>query len=111
MGVCVQCIIKKQRRAFSRCQHSIRYVTVRVSVRPYVSVRLSYSSAAAAIGGFAAVGSAARRYRSIDVRPAPQKHGAQLQMRAVSRLQLTQEAEHRLVILSFIRFSVTYCHI
>ena len=40
------------------------------------SVRLSRSPAAAACGGFAALGPAGRRYRSIAERPAPQQHGA-----------------------------------
>jgi len=71
----------------------------RYGVRP--SVCLSRSPAAAACGGFAAVRPAARRYRSIAARPVPQQHGpqhgAQQQMRAVPRLQLTQEAEFRFV--------------
>jgi len=71
----------------------------RYGVRP--SVCLSRSPAAAACGGFAAVHPAARRYRSIAARPVPQQHGpqhgAQQQMRAVKRLQLTQEAEFRFV--------------
>ena len=45
-----------------------------VSVR--LSVCLSHSPAAAAYGGFAAVGPADRKYRSIAARPAPQQHGA-----------------------------------
>ena len=57
------------------CPHSMRsriYETVR---RP--SVCLSHSPAAAACAGFAAVGPAGRRYRSIAARPAPQpQHGA-----------------------------------
>jgi len=44
------------------------YVTVR-----YLSFCLSYSPAAAASGGFAAVGPAGRTYRSIAARPAPQQ--------------------------------------
>ena len=38
-----------------------------------MSVRLSVP---AACGGFAAVGEAGRKYRSIAARPAPQQHGA-----------------------------------
>ena len=54
--------------------HSMRSrvcVTVRCP-----SVCLSHSLAAAACAGFAAVGPAGRRYRSIAARPAPQQHGA-----------------------------------
>ena len=46
----------------------------RYGVRP--SVCLSHSPAAAACGGFAAVGPAGRRYRSITARPARNQHGA-----------------------------------
>ena len=65
------------------------------------------SSATAACGGFAAWDR--RQAISIDCcmarqqqarppfHPHPQQHGAQQQMRAVPRCQLTQEAEHRLV--------------
>jgi len=35
------------------------------------------------------------------LRDQPQQHGAQQQMRAVLRLQLTHEAEHRLVASCF----------
>ena len=42
-----------------------------VSVHP-----LSQLPAAAACGGFAAVGPAGKRYRSTAARPAPQQHGA-----------------------------------
>jgi len=70
--------------------------SVRMSVRPLVcpSVCLFHSPATAVCGGFAAVGPAGRRYRSIAERPvrristAPQ-HDAQQQMRAAPRLQLT----------------------
>ena len=49
--------------------------------RVYVTLRCPFvcrfhSSAAAACGGFAAVGPAVRTYRSIAARPAPQQHGA-----------------------------------
>ena len=58
------------------------HVTVRCpSVSPFVCLS-HLSTAAAACGGFAALGPAGRRYRSISAR-------------AVSRRQLTQEAEHR----------------
>ena len=76
-------------------------------VRPYVcpSVpRSLHPAAARRCCGFATVGPAARRYRSITARPADRwtaaaatQHGAQQQMRAVPRCQLTYEAEHRLV--------------
>ena len=60
-------------------RHSIRirvYETVRY-LSVFSSVRLSVRSpAAAACGGFAAVGPAGSRYRSIAARPAPQQHGA-----------------------------------
>jgi len=46
----------------------------RYGVRP--SVCLSYSLAAAACGGFAAVGSVGWKYRSTAARPSPQQHGA-----------------------------------
>jgi len=70
----------------------------------FPSACLSHSPAAAACGGFAAVG----RTTSIDrctarlqqARPPfdhqPQQHGGQQQMRAVSCSQPRQEAEHRL---------------
>ena len=71
-----------------------------MSVR--LSLCLSLSPAAVAYGAFAAVGPAGRRYRSIAARSAPQQHGTAArraaEMRAVPRLQLTQEAEHRLVL-------------
>ena len=55
------------------------------------SVCLSHlSPAAAACGGFSAVGPAGRRYRSIAARPALSSNCR----RAVSRCQLTWEAEH-----------------
>jgi len=58
-----------------------------------MSVCLSRSPGAAACGGFAAVGSAARGYRSIAARLAsPQR------MRAVPHFQLTQEAGERVVL-------------
>jgi len=41
-----------------------------------LSVCLFHLPAAAACGGFAAVGLAGTRYRSIDARPAQQQHGA-----------------------------------
>jgi len=77
-----------------------------------VSVRLTVclfqlSTAAAARGGFAAVGPAGRKYRSIAAQPAPSSNGAQQhgalqhgglqQRRAVSRLQPPQKSERRLV--------------
>ena len=76
------------------------YLSIRTSVCP--SVCKSVQSTARRCCGFAAVGPAARRYRSFAARPvgrrsaaaAPQ-HGAQQQMRAVPRCQLTWEAEHR----------------
>jgi len=53
----------------SPCMHSRVYVTTRCpSVRP--TVCLSHSRTAAVCSGFAAVGPAARRYRSIAARPA-----------------------------------------
>ena len=83
---------------FWYCPHRICNGTV--SIR--LSVCLSHlSTAAAECSGFAAVGPAGRRYRSIAARPAPQQHGAQQrsaqqQMRAVPRLQLTYEARRKL---------------
>ena len=72
----------------ARVCDSVRIVCGRV--RPSV---LS-CAAATACGGFAAVGPAGRRYRSIAAQPArppfgpyPQQHGGQQQMRAVPRLQ------------------------
>jgi len=58
-----------------------------------------------------------RKYQSIAVRRsaagAPQ-HGEQQQMRAVSRCQLTQEAEHRLAICGtdniYVRYSAKTIH-
>ena len=71
-----------------------------------MSVCLSHlSTAACRCGGFAAVGPAGRRHLSIAAvagrrgsKPAAQHRGFQQQMRAVSRCQLTHEAEHRLVV-------------
>jgi len=54
-----------------RVYETIRYLSIFSSVR--LSVR---SPAAAACGGFAAVGPAGSRYRSIAARSAPQQHGA-----------------------------------
>jgi len=56
------------------------YVTLRCP-----SVGLSHSSAATACGGFAAVGPAGRRYRSIDAR----RRRSISKLRVVLRLQLT----------------------
>jgi len=65
------------------------------------SVRLSVCPAVCAIirrrGGFAAMGPAGRRYRSIAAWLGPQQ-----QMQAVSRCQLTQEAKHKLVFVLFL---------
>jgi len=66
-------------------------VSVRLSVRP--SVCLSHlSTVARRCGGFAAAGPTDSRYRSIA-----QQHGAQQQMRAVTRCQPPYEAGHALV--------------
>ena len=79
------------------------YVTVRcpsIYLAVCLSVCLSHpSTAAAACGGFAAVGPAERRCRSIAAADnETQQHGGQQQMRAVSRCQLTQEVEDKLVL-------------
>ena len=47
------------------------------------------AAAAAACGGFAAERRAGGRYRSTEAAPGAEAHDDQLQMRAVSRLQLT----------------------
>ena len=60
------------------CSHSMRstvYVMVWCS-SVCLSICLFHSPAAAACGGFAAVGPVGRRYRSIAARPAPQQHVA-----------------------------------
>jgi len=69
------------------------YNKVCLSVRPS-----HYSTAESRLCGFAAVGPAGRRYRSIAARPAlssSRAAAAQRQMRAVPRRQPTQEAERR----------------
>jgi len=72
---------------------------IRTSVCPSVRPSVPFARGTPLLG-FAAVGPASRRYRSIAARrsaaAAPQ-HGALQQMRAAPRCQLTQEAEHRLV--------------
>jgi len=65
---------------------------------------MSHSPAAEACGGFAAMGPVGRKYRSIAARrrrssTGPQ-HGAQQQMRAVSRFQRTYVAERTPVSLA-----------
>jgi len=64
------------------------------------SVCLSHLSnaAAAACGGFAAVGPAGGLLHSAPFDAHPQQHSGQQQMRAVPYCQPTYEAEHRLVI-------------
>ena len=64
---------------------------VPLSVRP--SVRLSHSPAAAACGGFAAVGPADRRYRSTAARPAPQQHSAAARRAAANAGSATFRAD------------------
>ena len=72
--------------------HNMRsrvYVTVRCP-----SDRLSaHSPAAAACGGFAAVGPAGRRYRSIAARPAPQQHRAAARRAAANAGSATFSAD------------------
>ena len=68
------------------CSHSMRQgqCNGRVSIR--LSVCLSQlSAAAAACGGFAAVGPAGRRYRSIAAWPAPSNNGAAAARRSVAK--------------------------
>jgi len=76
-----------------------------------VSVCLSVLLFVAAIvccSGFAAVGPACRRYRSIVARLAPQQSGIQPQVRAGSCLQMPPKAELRRVLIYFhvIRWTV-----
>ena len=74
-------------------EHGLCNGTVSVPISVCSSVSLFNLTAAAAYGGFAAVGPVGRRYRSIAARQAPQQHGpqhgAQQQMWVVPRLQLT----------------------
>ena len=68
------------------------------------SVCLSNSPTAAACGGFAAVGPANRRHRSVAARPASQQHGAAARRAAANAGSATlsvyvrRVAEHRLAI-------------
>jgi len=58
-------------------------VSVRLTVSP--SFRVSaHSPAAAACGGFAAVGQQGRKYQSIAAEPAPQQHGAKARRAAAN---------------------------
>jgi len=75
----------------------------RYGVRPSVSLSVPSFGRRTPLRQVAAVGPAGTQEISIDSGGcrAPMQHGAQQQMRAVSRCQLTQEAEHRLVYLGF----------
>jgi len=57
-------------------EHGLCNGTVSVPISVCSSVSLFNLTAAAAYGGFAAVGPVGRRYRSIAARQAPQQHGA-----------------------------------
>jgi len=92
----------------------ISRASVRLSVRLSVCLSdcpsLSSGSRTPRCGGFAAVGPASRRHRLIAVAARrriaaataapPQQRGVRRPMRAVSRCQLTYEAEHRLVYIA-----------
>jgi len=64
---------------------SRRYEMVeRPSVRPFVCP---------SVGGFAALGAASRKYRSIAARPAPQQHGAAARRKAANAGSATFTAD------------------
>ena len=75
----------------------------RYGVRPSVSLSVPSFGRRTPLRQVAAVGPAGTQEISIDSGGcrAPKQHGTQQQMRAVSRCQLTQEAEHRFVYLGF----------
>ena len=88
----------------------ISRASVRLSVCLCDCPSLSSGSRTPRCGGFAAVGPASRRHRLIAVAAGrriaaataapPQQRGVRRPMRAVSRCQLTYEAEHRLVYIA-----------
>jgi len=72
-----------------------------------LSVRLSVPSFGRR-GGFAAVGPAAGDIDRQRRPPGAEQHGARQQMRAVTRCQLTREAEHGLVDFFINRLYTAY---